>query len=73
MASTSNDPISMISELNNNLISSPATSLGSYFYQDQSRLLAENLLPEASSWALLGIGLASLTATRRRKREPSSS
>jgi hypothetical protein len=71
---TANDPISAIAELNNNLISNPTTTLGHYFQYDQSGLLlAENPLPEASSWALLGIGLASLAATRRRKPEPSSS
>jgi hypothetical protein len=74
MAGTANDPISAIAELNNSLIFNPTTTLGHYFQYDQSgRLLAENPLPEASSWALLGIGLASLAATRRRKREPLSS
>lgn len=73
MAGTASDPISTIAELNNNLISSPTTSLGSYFYQGQSALLAENPLPESSSWALLSIGLASLAAIRRRKPKPSSS
>jgi hypothetical protein len=73
-ADAANDPISTIAELNNNLISSPTPSLGHYFQHDLSgRPLAENPLPEASSWALLGIGLASLAATRRRKREPLSS
>ncbi len=71
---TANDPISTIAELNNNLISNPTPSLGHYFQHDLSgRPLAENPLPEASPWALLGIGFASLAATRRRKREPSSS
>jgi hypothetical protein len=74
MAGTANDPISAIAELNNSLISNPTTTLGHYFQHDLSgRPLAENPLPEASSWALLGIGLAGLTAVRRRKREPSSS
>jgi hypothetical protein len=67
MAGSANDPISMIAELNNSLISSPTTPLGQYFSQDQSALLAENTLPESSSWALLGIGLASLATIRRRK------
>jgi hypothetical protein len=69
-----NDPISAIAELNNNLLSSSTTTLGYYLHYDQGgRLLAENPLPEASTWALLGIGLTSLMATRRRKQEPSSS
>lgn len=67
IAGSANDPISMIAELNNNLISSPTTTLGHYVYPDQSGLLAENPLPESSSWALLGIGLASLAAIRHRK------
>lgn len=42
--------------------------LGDYFYQDQNgTLLAVNALPESGSLALLGIGLASLVALRRRK------
>jgi len=74
VAGTANDPISTIAELNNNLISNPTPSLGHYFQHDLSgRPLAENPLPEASSWALLGIGLAGLTVARRRKRAPSSS
>lgn len=47
----------------------PAEStLGQYFLLDQSpKLLAESTVPEATSWSLLGIGLASLVAVRRRK------
>lgn len=73
MAGTANDPISTIVELNNNLISSPTTTLGDYFqYGQGGQVLAENPLPEASSWALLGIGLASLAWTRRRAPKPPS-
>lgn len=42
--------------------------LGDFFYEDQhGTLLAVNALPESGSMALLGIGLASLVALRRRK------
>ena len=72
MTGAVNDPISTIVELNNNLISRPTATLGDFFqYCQGGRPLAENPLPEASSWALLGIGLASLAASRRRKQEPS--
>ncbi|MGH8762773.1 MAG: PEP-CTERM sorting domain-containing protein [Nitrosospira sp.] len=56
-----------ISTLDNGLF--PASHpLGDYFYQDQNgTLLAVNTLPESGSLALLGIGLASLVALRRRK------
>jgi len=68
ISGTATDPVSTIAELNNSLISSPSTGLGDYFHQDQrGALLAENTLPESSSWALLGVGLASLAATRRRR------
>lgn len=46
-----------------------AHPLGDFFYEDQhGTLLAVNALPESGSMALLGIGLASLVALRRRKR-----
>lgn len=68
ISGTATDPVSTIAELNNSLISSTSTGLGDYFHQDQrGTLLAENTLPESSSWALLGIGLASLAAARRRR------
>ena len=49
-------------------------TLGDYFYQDQNgQMLAVNGIPESASWSLLGIGLASLVAVRRRKLSDSSS
>lgn len=49
-------------------------TLGDYFYQDQNgQILAINGIPESASWSLLGIGLASLVAVRRRKLADSSS
>lgn len=49
-------------------------TLGDYFYQDQNgQILAINGIPESVSWSLLGIGLASLVAVRRRKLSNSSS
>jgi hypothetical protein len=49
-------------------------TLGDYFYQDQNgQILAINGIPESASWSLLGIGLASLVAVRRRKLSNSSS
>lgn len=49
-------------------------TLGDFFYQDQNgQILAINGLPESGSWSLLGIGLASLIAVRRRKLSDSSS
>lgn len=48
-------------------------TLGDYFYQDQNgQMLAVNGIPESASWSLLGIGLASLVAVRRRKLSDSS-
>ncbi|HEY6044941.1 MAG TPA: PEP-CTERM sorting domain-containing protein, partial [Nitrosospira sp.] len=62
------DPLAAIAELNTSLTSSSTTTLGHYFHQDQSEsLLAVNPLPESSSWALVGIGLAGLAIMRRRK------
>ena len=64
----STDPLAAIAELNTSLTSSSTTTLGHYFHQDQSgSLLAANLLPESSSWGLIGIGLAGLAVMRRRK------
>lgn len=49
-------------------------TLGDYFYQDQNgQILAINGIPESASWSLMGIGLASLVAVRRRKLSDSSS
>ncbi len=45
-----------------------AHTLGDFFYQDQNgQLLAINELPGSGSLSLLGIGLVSLAAVRRRK------
>lgn len=56
-----------IAKLDTNIYSHELT-LGQYFFSDQyPQLLAENAVPEATSLSLLGIGLASLVAIRRRK------
>lgn len=49
-----------------------AHTLGDFFYQDQNgQLLAINELPGSGSLSLLGIGLVSFAAVRRRKLQPS--
>lgn len=68
IAGAEDNSIAAIAELNTSLIPGSITTLGDYFYQDQSgRILAVNTLPESGSWSLVGIGFACLAVMRRRK------
>jgi hypothetical protein len=57
-----------MASLNNSLFSGNQTTIGDYFYRDQTgQLQAVTALPESGSLSLLGLGLISLAAVRRRK------
>ena len=67
-ASDSPDDSTMIYTGSNNGLFPGSTTLGDYFYQDQSgQLFAINALPVSGSLSLLGIGLLSFIVMRRRK------